>query len=126
LVPIALLRGTGEAPVATRAVLLACPGGGVGARPPHSQTGLPTSALGSRRKAEVHDYERLWRPTYGSEAWRLRLYSSLQLAESPLARTGRWSSFTLRLSTPFPWGEISLLGIANLLLQVVHVKRETP
>jgi len=47
--------GRARRPSPHRAVLLACPGGGVGARPPHSQTGLPTSALGSRRKAEVHD-----------------------------------------------------------------------
>ena len=36
----------------------------------------------------------------------------------------RESSFTLRNSTPFPWDEISLLGIAKLLLQVVHVKEK--
>ena len=30
-----------------------------------------------------------------------------------------------KIPAPFPWGEICLLGIANLLLPVVDVNRET-
>ena len=86
--------------------------GRIGARPPHSLTGLPASRYCGRRKVEVHDYQRFGRRTYGSAARRLRLVFPAP-AESPLAPAGRGYSFTLRISTPFPWSEIQCLGLQS-------------
>src|SRR5437879_217375 len=66
--------------------------GRIGARPPHSQTGLPDLLL-ERRKAEVHDYERFGRLTLRIRKPGACASICPAVAESPLAQTTAGVSF---------------------------------
>ena len=55
----------------------------------------------------------------------LRLSIFPAAAVSPLALASRRFLHCFKIPDPFPWDGICLLGIANLLLPVVEVNRET-
>ena len=76
-------------------------------------------------RLEIHDYERVAHWPYGSEVKRQHLSFSCGQRVTSGPVSGAESAFTSEFRPHSREVEFLYLGIAKLLLQVVHVKRET-